>query len=74
MRPRKTYITEHENCPRCKFNDLVTQITHGRFRSDNVLDWYRRNTIYTEEQLKNCTHECNRCSIVFIVKKMEILN
>jgi len=65
---RKTYVTKTQNCPRCKFNDMVDPIHHGRFRSENVLDWYRRNTNYTKEQLKNCTHDCDRCSIVFIVE------
>jgi len=66
---RKTYITKSGNCPRCKFNDLVTEFRDKSHITQNIKEWYRRNTTYTEEQLKDSTHECNRCNIVFIVKK-----
>lgn len=66
---RKNYITNSENCPRCQKNDLVTQFRDESFFTQNIKDWYRRNTTYTEDQLKDSTHECNRCNIVYIVKK-----
>ncbi len=66
---RKTYIVKSGNCPRCKKNDLVTEFRDESHFTQNIKDWYRRNTTYTEQQLEESTHECNRCDIVYIVKK-----
>ena len=69
---RKTYVIKREICPRCKFNDKISEINRENIRSNNILDWFRQNTTYTKEQLENCTHYCDRCYIVFQVKKLGV--
>ena len=58
---RKTYITKNGNCPRCKFGDKVEKLkADEHWLGKRIRDWFRNNTTYTEEQLKNASHYCDR--------------
>jgi len=67
-RKRKTLITNHNRCPRCDFNDKHESFTIGSQITKNILDSFRRETNYTDEQLENATHWCERCNIVYQVR------
>ena len=67
---RKSLTSINSNCPRCKFNDKVNTLRVSKI-SDNVRQWFKDNTTYTEDQLKEANHYCDRCLIVF--KRMETL-
>jgi hypothetical protein len=70
---RKTYTISSYHCPRCKFNDKVERLDKNKdhWLTKRILDYFRNNTTYTENQLTRATNYCDRCNIVF---KVEVKN
>lgn len=71
-RKRATYVSNGEHCPRCEYGDKVDKLFIDSKISDNVRDWYFKNTNYTQEQLRLANAHCDRCNIIFTImpKKM----
>lgn len=71
-RKRSTYVSGGNYCPRCKCNDKLDKLFIDSKISDNVRDWYYRNTNYTAKQLRLANAHCDRCEIIFTIipKKM----
>lgn len=67
-RKRKTLITDKDGCPRCDYSDKHIPLHKGSQITKNILDSFRRETNYTDEQLENATHWCERCNIVYQVE------
>ena len=63
---RQTSFSYNGNCPRCKYNDKVRPLRKDSKISNNIRQWYKDNTTYQDDQIKQATHECERCSILFI--------
>ncbi len=73
-RKRATYVSDGEHCPRCEFGDKVDKLFIDSKISDNVRDWYSRNTNYTAKQLRLANAHCGRCSIVFTIMPRKMYN
>ena len=67
---RKLLTSKNSECPRCKFNDQVNRLDKNKehWLTKRVLDWFRDNTTYTEDQLTLANKYCNRCNIVFVME------
>ena len=64
---RQLLTSNNSQCPRCKFNDKVSGLRQGKIY-DNVRQWFKDNTTYTEAQLNKADHYCDRCLIVFVTE------